>query len=331
MSTGPSASAAPGAGSHPSPDHHRQHREVMTHREILEALSGLLLVLFVAMLSSTVVSNALPKTIEELKGTQTEYIWVITATLLTATASTPIWGKLADLFSKKVLIQTAIVVFLAGSVVCGLAQSPGQLIAARAFQGLGTGGPLLGGIVFLSQYLQVARGYTPTKAGLITIPLMGGVLTASVIIGQLVRTDQAVHHLLDDHDGCRVRVAVDHRPCDVRRCDRAHLPRQHRGCGLRHHRRRVPPAGDPAQQPRPARPAGRRPAAGRCRPAGAARTPDRRDDRRPTGGREEQRRARRRFGEGAPAASKIHRVGVALHGIVIATVRDLIRAAADRG
>jgi len=158
----------------------------MTHREILEALSGLLLVLFVAMLSSTVVSNALPKTIEELKGTQTEYIWVITATLLTATASTPIWGKLADLFSKKVLIQTAIVVFLAGSVVCGLAQSPGQLIAARAFQGLGTGGPLLGGIVFLSQYLQVARGYTPTKAGLITIPLMGGVLTASVIIGQLV-------------------------------------------------------------------------------------------------------------------------------------------------
>ena len=73
----------------------------MSHRQILEALSGLLLVLFVAMSSATIVSTALPKIIGALNGSQTQYTWVVTATLLTATATTPIWGKLADLFSKK--------------------------------------------------------------------------------------------------------------------------------------------------------------------------------------------------------------------------------------
>ena len=79
--------------------------EPMSHRQTLEALSGLLLVLFVAMLSSTVVSTALPKIIGSLNGSQTQYTWVVTATLLAATATTPIWGKLADLFNKKLLIQ----------------------------------------------------------------------------------------------------------------------------------------------------------------------------------------------------------------------------------
>src|SRR3982750_3439921 len=87
----------------------------MNHRQRLEALSGLLLVLFVALLSSTVVSTALPKIIGALEGSQAQYTWVVTATLLSATATTPIWGKLADLFSKKLLVQIAIVVFVAGS------------------------------------------------------------------------------------------------------------------------------------------------------------------------------------------------------------------------
>ena len=112
----------------------------MSHREILEALSGLLLVLFVAMSSATIVSTALPKIIGSLNGSQTQYTWVVTATLLTATASTPIWGKLSDLYSKKVLVQISIVVFVLGSIVAGFAQTAGQLIAARAFQGLGMGG-----------------------------------------------------------------------------------------------------------------------------------------------------------------------------------------------
>src|SRR5689334_25423141 len=90
--------------------------EPMTHRQTLEALSGLLLVLFVAMLSATVVSTALPQIIGALDGSQTQYTWVVTATLLAATATTPVWGKLADLFNKKLLVQVAIVIFVLGSI-----------------------------------------------------------------------------------------------------------------------------------------------------------------------------------------------------------------------
>jgi EmrB/QacA subfamily drug resistance transporter len=162
----------------------------MSSRQVLEALSGLLLVLFVAMLSSTVVSVALPQIIGALRGTQTQYTWVVTATLLTATASTPIWGKLADLFSKKLLIQIAIVVFLAGSMISGLSQNAGQLIAARAFQGIGVGG--------LQALVQVAiaamipprergkyNGYLGGVMALATVggPLLGGVITDTSWLG----------------------------------------------------------------------------------------------------------------------------------------------------
>lgn len=153
-------------------------------RQTLEALSGLLLVLFVAMLSGTVVSTALPKIIGALNGSQTQYTWVVTATLLTATASTPIWGKLADLFNKKILIQAAIVVFLAGSVAAGFAQSAGQLIGARAFQGLGVGG--------LQALVQVAiaamippreRGrYNGYLGGVMALATVGGPLLGGLIV-----------------------------------------------------------------------------------------------------------------------------------------------------
>ena len=112
----------------------------MTHREVLEALSGLLLAMFVAMLSSTVVSNALPRIVTDLEGSQTGYTWVVVATLLTMTATTPIWGKLADLFSKKLLVQSALVIFSIGSLIAGFAPNMEVLIGARAVQGLGVGG-----------------------------------------------------------------------------------------------------------------------------------------------------------------------------------------------
>ncbi|MFI7221107.1 MDR family MFS transporter [Micromonospora maritima] len=156
----------------------------MSRRQTLEALSGLLLVLFVAMLSSTVVSTALPKIIGALNGSQTQYTWVVTATLLTATATTPIWGKLADLFSKKLLIQVAIVVFLVGSVAAGFSQSAGQLIAARAFQGIGVGG--------LQALVQVAiaamippreRGrYNGYLGGVMALATVGGPLLGGLIV-----------------------------------------------------------------------------------------------------------------------------------------------------
>ncbi|WP_439427605.1 MDR family MFS transporter [Micromonospora sp. LA-10] len=156
----------------------------MSKRQTLEALSGLLLVLFVAMLSSTVVSTALPKIIGALNGSQTQYTWVVTATLLTATATTPIWGKLADLFNKKLLIQVAIVVFLVGSVAAGFAQSAGQLIGARAFQGIGVGG--------LQALVQVAiaamippreRGrYNGYLGGVMALATVGGPLLGGLIV-----------------------------------------------------------------------------------------------------------------------------------------------------
>lgn len=156
----------------------------MNHRQILEALSGLLLVLFVAMLSGTVVSTALPKIIGALDGTQGQYTWVVTATLLTATASTPIWGKLADLFSKKALIQIAIVIFAAGSILSGVSQDAGQLIAARAFQGLGVGG--LQALVQVAIAAMIApreRGrYNGYLGGVMAVATVGGPLLGGLIV-----------------------------------------------------------------------------------------------------------------------------------------------------
>src|SRR6185369_8247356 len=83
---------------------------------------------------------ALPQILGALGGSESQYTWVVTAALLTTTATTPSWGKLADLFNKKRLVQIAIVVYVVGSMICGLAQNTPQLIAARAFQGIGTGG-----------------------------------------------------------------------------------------------------------------------------------------------------------------------------------------------
>jgi EmrB/QacA subfamily drug resistance transporter len=151
----------------------------MTHRQILEALSGMLLAMFVAFLSSTVVSNALPVIITELRGTQGQYTWVVTATLLASTASTPIWGKLADLFSKKLLIQLAIVVFIAGSMLAGLSQSVEALIGWRVLQGLG-----LGGLQALVQ-IAMAAMISPRERGRYS-GLLGSVMAVATVGGPLL-------------------------------------------------------------------------------------------------------------------------------------------------
>src|SRR3954465_585537 len=112
----------------------------MTHRQILEAMSGLLLGMFVSILSSTVVSTSLPRIVTDLGGTQAGYTWVVTSTLLALTVTTPIWGKLADLFDRKLLVQSGLVIFIVGSMLAGLATSMTWLIACRAIQGIGAGG-----------------------------------------------------------------------------------------------------------------------------------------------------------------------------------------------
>ena len=112
----------------------------MTHRQIMEALTGLLAAFFTAILSSTIVANALPTIMSDLKGTQTDFAWVITAALLANAATTPIWGKLADLYNKKLLVQLSIVVFVAGSVMAGLSATIPLLLTARVIQGVAMGG-----------------------------------------------------------------------------------------------------------------------------------------------------------------------------------------------
>jgi EmrB/QacA subfamily drug resistance transporter len=156
----------------------------MSHRQILEALSGLLLVLFVAMSSATIVSTALPRIIGSLNGSQTQYTWVVTASLLTATASTPIWGKLADLYSKKSLVQASIVVFILGSIVAGFAQSAGQLIAARAFQGVGMGGvQALVQVAIAAMIPPRERGrYNGYLGGVLAVATVGGPLLGGLIV-----------------------------------------------------------------------------------------------------------------------------------------------------
>ncbi|MGO4255497.1 MDR family MFS transporter [Marmoricola sp. RAF53] len=155
----------------------------MSHREIMEALSGLLLAMFVAMLSSTVVSNALPRIVTDLHGSQSGYTWVVVATLLTMTASTPIWGKLSDLFNKKVLVQSALVIYVVGSLIAATAPSMGVLIGARAFQGLGVGGlTALVQVVIATMVPPRERGrysgYIGAVFAIATVsgPLIGGVL-----------------------------------------------------------------------------------------------------------------------------------------------------------
>lgn len=162
----------------------------MTHRQIMEALSGLLLGMFCAILSSTIVTNALPEIIGDLGGGQSAYTWVVTASLLTMTASTPLWGKLADLFSKKALVQIALVVFVIGSVVAGLAQNPGMLITARGIQGLGAGGlSALAQIIMAAMIAPRERGrysgYLGATFAVATVggPLLGGVITDTSWLG----------------------------------------------------------------------------------------------------------------------------------------------------
>ncbi|MFJ9039907.1 MFS transporter [Streptomyces sp. NPDC102406] len=162
----------------------------MTHRQIMEALSGLLLGMFAAILSSTVVTNALPEIIGDLGGGQSAYTWVVTASLLAMTATTPLWGKMADLFSKKALVQIALIVYVAGSVIAGLAQNPAMLISARAVQGIGAGGlSALAQIVMAAMISPRERGrysgYLGATFAVATVggPLIGGVITDTSFLG----------------------------------------------------------------------------------------------------------------------------------------------------
>ncbi|ANP71300.1 major facilitator transporter [Cryobacterium arcticum] len=156
----------------------------MSKRQVLEALSGLLLGMFVSILAGTVVSTSLPIIISDLKGDQSAYTWVITATLLATTVSTPIWGKFADLFNRKLLIQLALATFVIGSALAGFSQDTGTLIGFRVLQGLGAGGlAALSQIIMADIISPRDRGkYAGLFGGVMALgtvggPLLGGVVT----------------------------------------------------------------------------------------------------------------------------------------------------------
>lgn len=162
----------------------------MTHRQIMEALSGLLLGMFVAILSSTIVSNALPEIIGDLGGGQSAYTWVVTAALLSMTAATPLWGKLSDLYSKKALVQIALIIYVLASAAAGLSQNAGMLIACRVVQGIGVGGlSALAQIVMAAMISPRERGrysgYLGATFAVATVggPLLGGVITDTSWLG----------------------------------------------------------------------------------------------------------------------------------------------------
>ncbi|MDR1824418.1 MAG: MFS transporter [Bifidobacteriaceae bacterium] len=169
----------------------------LTHRQILQVLSGLLLAMFVSNVAGTVVANALPTISATLGSNQQQYTWIVTATLLASTASTPIWGKLADLFNKKTLLLVGLAIFILGSGLSGASHAIGGqahatsfLIAFRAVQGIG-----LGAMMSLTQAIigsiipPIQRGrymaYTGATIATATVvgPLVGGFIVDTPWLG----------------------------------------------------------------------------------------------------------------------------------------------------
>jgi EmrB/QacA subfamily drug resistance transporter len=150
----------------------------LTHRQILLVYSGLALGMLLASLDQTIVATALPTIVGDLGGLD-HLSWVVTAYLLASTASTPLYGKISDLYGRKRIFQAAIVIFLIGSVLSGAAESMTQLIAFRAVQGLGAGG-----LIVLAQAI-IGDILSPRERGRYQ-GYLGAVFALSSIAGPLV-------------------------------------------------------------------------------------------------------------------------------------------------
>ena len=152
----------------------------LTHKEIMFVLSGLMVGLLLAALDQTIVSTALKSIVEDFDGLA-HYTWVVTAYLLTSTASTPLYGKISDLYGRRPVFQFAIITFLIGSFAAGASTSMEQLIAFRAVQGLGAGGLMSLTFVIIGDIISPRergkyQGYFGGVWGLSSVagPLLGG-------------------------------------------------------------------------------------------------------------------------------------------------------------
>lgn len=151
----------------------------MTNRQILQAMSGLMAGMFVAILAGTVVANALPRIIADLGASQSAYTWVVTSELLAMTATVPLWGKLADLYNNKLLLQLSLGMFVIGSLLAGFSQGVELLIFSRVMQGIGAGG-----LTALAQVV-MATVIPPRRLGKYA-GMFGAVFAVGTVAGPLV-------------------------------------------------------------------------------------------------------------------------------------------------
>ncbi|MEV8592452.1 MDR family MFS transporter [Streptomyces sp. NPDC052012] len=151
----------------------------MSNRQILQAMSGLMAGMFVAILAGTVVSNALPRIIADLEASQSSYTWVVTAELLAMTATVPLWGKLADLYNQKLLLQLSLGMFVVGSLLAGFSHDVGLLIFSRVAQGIGAGG-----LTALAQVVMAAI-IPPRRLGKYA-GIFGAVFAVGTVAGPLI-------------------------------------------------------------------------------------------------------------------------------------------------
>src|SRR4051812_31402639 len=158
----------------------------LTHRQVQVVFVGLMAGMLLAALDQTIVATALPTIVGDLGGLN-HLSWVVTSYILASTVTVPLWGKLGDLYGRKGLFQAAIVIFLIGSAISGAAQNLDQLIAARAVQGLGAGGLIVGAQAIIGDVVPPRdRGrYTGLVGSSFAVasvagPLLGGFFTEAI-------------------------------------------------------------------------------------------------------------------------------------------------------